>query len=104
MTARIADPQAVQTSTRWFAAAVSDLLWVESGDEFILFHRPSGKTHFVNRAAFLLLDQVLREPRDLARAIDELALAQDAPVIDDFAQDVAALIGRLDELGLVEPA
>jgi PqqD family protein of HPr-rel-A system len=84
------------------AALANELLWVEADGEFVLFHRPSGKTHFVNHATFLLLDQVLREPKDLTKTASHLAQAQGAAATGDFQQQLAELLQRLEELGLVE--
>lgn len=90
--------------TRWIAAEIGSLLWWEVGEDYVLFHRPSSKTHFVNRATFLLLDQVLSDPVDLATAAARLARAQRLPAGDTFLREVEALLVRLEQLGLVERA
>ena len=94
------------TSVRslWIASPPGHLLWSEAGADHVLFHRPSGKTHFVNHATFLLLNEVLRAPKDLVRAASDLAHAQGAAGDVNFQQEVAALLRRLEELGLVERA
>jgi PqqD family protein of HPr-rel-A system len=70
----------------------------------VLHHRPSGKTHFVNAATYQLLEQVLRQPRDVATATAELAERQAVAPDVEFGNYVAGLLPRLEELGLVERA
>lgn len=70
----------------------------------MLFHKPSGKTHFVNAATAHLLREVLREPRELAAVVP--LFSQD-PTGNDHEEALEAaldLLWRLEDLGLVEPA
>lgn len=67
----------------------------------MVYHRPSGKTHFLNAGTFLLLREVLRESLDAAEAAKGLALLQGAHADERFCEHVASLLERLDELGLV---
>ena len=46
----------------WQSADQADLVWKQAGDDFLLFHRPSGKTHLFNAASHRLLTQVSAEP------------------------------------------
>lgn len=71
----------------------------------MVYHRPSGKTHFINAATALLLERILTEPTDLEGACTALVRSQrgpDAEIHDDFRRDVAATLLRLEDLGLVE--
>ena len=88
-------------ATSWVAAPVAEMLWSGAGDDYVLYHRPSGKTHFVNAATRQLLTQVLSEPRDLAAAAAELAGLQSVPFDADFVAQVGSLLQRCEELGLV---
>lgn|GEM_PF-1373343 len=87
----------------WLAASSQDLLWFETKGSFVLFHRPSGKTHFVNGQMAELLRTVLAVPRSAAEAARCLLAQQGLP--DDEALGlesyVEQLILQLDELGLV---
>lgn len=87
---------------RWQAAPAGHYTWADYDGDFVLFHRPSGQTHFVNAATVILLSEVLREARDLEEAAGDLAAAQQAGVGPDFAPRVLGLLLRLEELGLVE--
>lgn len=67
----------------------------------MVYHRSSGKTHFLNIGTCLLLREVLLEPLDAPEAATRLARLQGARVDDRLFEHVAQLLTRLDELGLV---
>ena len=85
----------------WRAVPASDLLFSKWGDDVVVFHPASGLTHLVNGPAALLLCRVLARPRTLDVAAQALA-AGSAQKDEHFVTEVAALIERLEELGLVE--
>ena len=59
----------------WRASPVEDIAWVRFDDEYVAYHRPSGKTHFLNAATHRLLTDLLVEPASVATvAIGELNL------------------------------
>ena len=88
-------------NSQWRAAPPADLLWVEWGEHCALYHRPSGKTHFVNDATARLLQQVLLEPSDVEHVRFALGLPA-GPAIDAGSPDeIMALLQRLEALGLV---
>jgi PqqD family protein of HPr-rel-A system len=78
---------------RWVAAAPASLDWACWGDDCVLFHQPSGKTHFINAPTAQLLRALQASPLTL----DEIC----ARVELDEA-DAHELLWRLDELGLVQ--
>ena len=89
----------------WRSAAPQDLVWLVWGETNAVYHRPSGKTHFVNAATRLLLIEILREPLDVTAASRALA-----DVVTDFdnqpllVDHVREMLLRLDQLGLIERA
>jgi len=87
---------------RWQAADSRAIAWLDYGDDFVAYHRPSGKTHFLNAAGYLLLADVLRHPRSLHEIIEALVgdSAGKTPPIDELE----ATLERFRELGLVERA
>ena len=89
---------------RWRAAPPGDCVWACWDGEYVLYHRPSGKTHFVNAATALLLKQVLREPRDAETASQLLAEAQGSGDAAAMVTYVVQLLQRFEQLGLVERA
>lgn len=69
-----------------------------------MYHRPSGKTHFLNEAARVLIERVLNEPHEAGRIADEFARTQGVEPDEEFRTQVWGLLVRLEELGLVERA
>jgi PqqD family protein of HPr-rel-A system len=78
------------------------LAWAEWDGEFVLYHRPSGKTHFLNATTALLLTEILIEPKSTADATTALLATQIAAIESEQHQYVAELLKRLESLGLVE--
>jgi PqqD family protein of HPr-rel-A system len=89
-------------ATVWQSRDPENVLWAHWDDDYVLYHRPSGKTHFVNAATAQLLTSVLREPKSASAAADELAAAQEAAGDAEFFSEVARLLERLEHVGLVE--
>jgi PqqD family protein of HPr-rel-A system len=78
------------------------LSWFVAGDEHVVYHHPSGKTHLLNAGSALLIQEVLREARASEQAADELARLQGALSDPRFREHVTGLLSRFAELGLVE--
>jgi PqqD family protein of HPr-rel-A system len=87
---------------RWQSTAQDNLLWLDWGDSSAVFHRPSGKTHFVNSATVLLLRQVLIRPMDEESASRALLAAHGLAEQPQYLEQVSGLLLRLEQLGLVE--
>lgn len=88
----------------WLAAPAADLAWRRIGDEYVVYHRPSGKTHFLNLPSACLLLDLLRQPRSAAAAAAALAATERAESSEEYRAAVTCLLFRLEELGLVERA
>lgn len=86
----------------WRAVPGVELHFAQWGEDVVLFHAPSGLTHFVNVATAILLREVLAGPRSLDAAARDLAAAENAQVDEHFVAQVAELIQRLEALGLVK--
>jgi PqqD family protein of HPr-rel-A system len=89
-------------TARYRAAPTESCLWADCQGDWVLFHRPSGKTHFLNAGTALLLREVLRTPLHAGAAAAELARLQGGSLDARFQSHVADLLRRLEELGLVE--
>jgi PqqD family protein of HPr-rel-A system len=74
------------------------MAWRHFGDGCVVYHRPSGKTHFLNEPSARLLLTVLRQPTSVSAAASALAFEDPAPA---YVAAVADLLLRLEELGLV---
>lgn len=87
----------------WRSAAAADCVWADWDGDYVLFHRPSGRTHFVNAATAVLLQHVLAEPKNVEDASLELAASwpdgySHSPAL---RRHVEELLVRLEELALV---
>lgn len=85
----------------WRIPDTDDILWAHWGDEFIAFHRPSGKTHLLNAASEALLTRILVEMKTTADVVRELTAGEDGEPEDGLVVEIEALLIHLDELGLI---
>lgn len=88
----------------WCAGRAQDLVWAQLGDDYVVYHQPSGKTHFLNSATAVLLKHVLIQPKGAVAAAEDLAAREGAAGDDAFFAVVAESLVRLEHLGLVERA
>jgi PqqD family protein of HPr-rel-A system len=87
------------------SASSNDLLWATWNDEHAVFHRPSGKTHFLNDTGARLIQEILTKPKsvdDAARALAGASVGDDCDA--EFIQQVDETMQRLEQIGLIEPA
>jgi PqqD family protein of HPr-rel-A system len=99
------DPQSSEgASWRWVAAPAADLRWCSWDGACAVYHRPSGKTHFVNDATRRLLEDVLAMPLPAADVAGKLAREQGVEDTEEFRAHVWGLLVRLEELALIERA
>lgn len=87
---------------RWRVASDSPFAWAHSDSGHVLYHRPSGQTHFLNDGAMLLLSRCLLEPREATAAALELARLQNAEPDARFLEHVSGLLRHFENLGLIE--
>jgi PqqD family protein of HPr-rel-A system len=87
---------------RWRAASPEDLVWVDWGAQCALYHRPSGKTHFINETTAKLLRDVLNEPASVGDVCSALGLPAGPDDEDGSVTEIGALIERLEALGLLQ--
>lgn len=76
-------------------------VWADFDGDFVLYHRPSGTTHFLNPSGKQVIDALSNTPMttaDIAALFAEL-VADDlqASVIND----VGAMLLRFEDLGLI---
>lgn len=81
---------------RWRAAPAEHVVWTSWDDDYVAYHRPSGKTHFLNASSHYLLTELLREPRDVQAVADAFG--------DSSLAEVAAMLEHFEHLGLIEDA
>ena len=87
----------------WRCGSPEECLWFDCDDAFVVYHRPSGKTHLMNDVSAYLLRDLLVEPMRLLDVV--VALSPDSTERSvDFEKTVAEMLIRFEQLGLVERA
>jgi PqqD family protein of HPr-rel-A system len=85
----------------WQGPDADAISWAQWGDDFVAYHRPSGRTHFLNTASHYLIAELLASPAD----IDAIASAFAPPTASDDRQahleEISAMLEWLDQLGLI---
>ena len=89
-------------ATRWRRYDTSSYALRDVGDGFVVYHRPSGKTHLLNEASHRLLTQLLIEPKDLAAIAAAFDPGGDGPTREEYLASVAEMLRRLERYGLIE--
>ena len=89
-------------SPKWRSQTPEDIMWVVYDDDFIAYHRPSGKTHFLNAASYLLVCEILNEPMDFEDIAKEFASNDIDGDPDGYLEEMTSLLDRLEALGLIE--
>ena len=89
---------------RWRSCSQGSLVWRTWGAESVVYHRPSGKTHFVNESSRWLMTDVLREPKSVEDIVAVFAPAGADPDSNELHAEVGALLARLEYLGLIDRA
>ena len=79
-----------------------DILWVSFDDDFVVYHRPSGKTHFLNEASKILLTELLADAKDLPSILDAFAVEDSEEHSEEYAHQMKGMLARLEDLGLIQ--
>ena len=87
---------------KWQSTSPGDILWVEWERNFVAYHRPSGKTHFLNAASEILLTEILAEPKDAESVADEFSAEVTGDRADEYLEQITSMLERLEQLGLLE--
>jgi len=102
---KLSDFQLTDTSAtpehRWRCARAEYLLWAHWDEDYVVFHRPSGKTHLLNESGRSLLTEVLIKPLDSRQVIAALT-GPDCDESAESSRDILATLYRFEQLGLVE--
>lgn len=85
---------------RWHATDPTTIRWERFGDHYAAYHRPSGKTHFLNGASRTLLCDILSEPKPERQVAAEFAGDGDE-LPAEFGDELRAMLERFEQLGLV---
>lgn len=83
-------------------SARSDCVIVQWDDQCVVYHRPSGQTHFINAATVGILDMLSSGAESADALVDRLSATNDSQDQAAVRKHVVSLLFRLDELGLIE--
>lgn len=90
---------------KWRSISPDRYLVAGWNGEFAVYHRPSGKTHFLNDAGLLLISDILTRPQTIENAARELSGCKPNESCDpEYVREVAKTIARLYQIGFLEPA
>ena len=92
----------VSSANSWRSRAPHEIVWFDIAPDFVAFHRPSGKTHFLNAASKLLLTDTLIESANLPFILDAISAEPADERDEDFPQQMIAMLEHFESLGLVE--
>lgn len=76
-------------------------MWEAFGDDFVLYHRPSGKTHLLNESSHVLLTETVKESVSFAAILESLGINTDDPDAAAKVSSLWSLLVRLEEFGLL---
>jgi PqqD family protein of HPr-rel-A system len=88
-------------SSTWVSCDPSDLVWVDLDEQFAVFHRPSGKTHFLNASSAFILDDILRNPQIGGQVVDKFMTGSESESREQIASGILEMLLHMEELGLV---
>jgi PqqD family protein of HPr-rel-A system len=90
------------SATLWRAAAKSDCALTQWDDQVVVFHRPSGLTHFINASMAQLLENLSAGPCHTELLVDRFIGNPDSYGTSEVRDHVLSLLFRLEELGLIK--
>ncbi len=97
-----------QDRPEWCAVDPESMVWADWGRDQVVYHRPSGRTHFLNDVSRRLILDVLPPAGEPGRDAGSVAAALDLPDDDldaaAIVEEIRDLLMHLEALGLVERA
>jgi PqqD family protein of HPr-rel-A system len=92
---------AAETSDHWQIDRPEDLLWERFEDGAAVYHRRSGKTHFLNAGSVALLHRLGFGPLDRAAAAAAAAGCPVDELTPEFIAEVEETLMRFERAGLI---
>lgn len=87
---------------QWRSRDEDERVCVALDDDFVVYHRPSGATHFLNSEAHALMVDVLSIPRDLQSIVSFFTDHESDAEAAVISEQMERLLARLEYLGLIE--
>ena len=85
----------------WSLPPESRLVWSSWGSGHVVYQASSGETHYLNATGASVLRRLGESPGSLEDVCRHIEAAEGLPADETFAGQVAALLARFDELGLI---
>jgi PqqD family protein of HPr-rel-A system len=83
-----------------YTARTGDFCWEEWEERYVLFHRSSQKTHYLNQTSALVLQHLIESPHSVETLADSLAEESGEPTSDELRSNISRLLRRLETQGL----
>ena len=90
-------------SYRWRVSGRHPLHWRRWDRAAVVHHPASGETHYLNLFSMVALEQLADRDQSIAELAANMASYLDVESTDQFDEQVASLVRKFDELGLIEP-
>lgn len=90
----------IPSSAKWTVSSCP-LMWTQCGEEYIVFHRASGETHYLNDLSALILRLLEREPDTTHGIHQELIDMLGVSPGVEVEQQIDSLLARFEQLGVV---
>ncbi len=90
--------------TRWRSPAPDTIAWAFWDDDYVAYHRPSGRTHFLNVSSRHLIAELLCEPKDAATVAQAFSPPRDDMERQAHLSEITSMLERLEHLGLIDRA
>ena len=86
----------------WCCQSPDDIAWAAFDDDYVAYHRPSGKTHFLNESSKRLICEILNERRTLAEVVEAFDALSDVDERNQYNRQMKATLDHFENLGLID--
>ena len=98
------DDEEERLRARWCSPPPDTIAWVSWDDEYVAYHRHSGKTHFLNAASARLISELLQQSSDAVAIAKAFAPPEGEVERRAHLAEILSMLERLEHLGLIQRA
>jgi PqqD family protein of HPr-rel-A system len=84
-----------------YTARQDAFFWEAWDDRYVLYHRASQKTHYLNQTSAIVIQFLAESPYTADKLADALAEESGEPLSEGLRGNIAELLQRLETQGLV---
>lgn len=92
-----------EISVAWTGLPENALLWEQFGDEYVIYNRRSGETHFLNVTAAEVLKVLQGGPATLPTVVAQVCHLFDMEEEPALIQHISRVMQEFDHVGLICP-